>query len=423
MCRVDAGPSSNVGAPWLQYRRSAAEVKLQILSGWDSMLPPSEKLLNQQSSWLKSEQISPKLAARPESGWRMWRIVGARKANSPSSCMMPVNTQYQRKHYFYQHIMTVLEGDEFDLSAHFVRAMELDSDAPETYVVTAANKRKALSMLATDSERAMINERVVNAARPRANYLEPYNDSQLRTKAAAALEELLNSSVWQEGTTCQYKVIRNAGGRMSERPSAIPKGDIRCSPAPIKKPRKPSTVWGGPLEHPAIGVALIEAELAAYADGQGITKDAATAWLRSTEAFKNRKSSDYKIKKTYQKITRQLSPLTLVMEIAALQHQPLLGAAPPVWPTEPTQGSDSDDMEAALPGEETAAASALVPMNTSPAAPRPDGPVSEAEVSVLAQVPGDATAMRALQQMSSDISSVKTAMVVTKWRLGSPMET
>ncbi|DBA97912.1 TPA: hypothetical protein ACH3X3_012761 [Trebouxia sp. C0006] len=224
------------------------------------------------------------------------------------------------------------------------------------------------------------------------------------------------------------------------------------SPAPIKKPRKPSTVWGGPLEHPAIGVALIEAELAAYADGQGITKDAATAWLRSTEAFKNRKSSDYKIKKTYQKITRQLSPLTLVMEIAALQHQnssrsrpwtqstapaffssqigckrsvssfqclsfqPLLGAAPPVWPTEPTQGSDSDDMEAALPGEETAAASALVPMNTSPAAPRPDGPVSEAEVSVLAQVPGDATAMRALQQMSSDISSVKTAMVVTKWR-------
>ena len=44
-------------------------------------------------------------------------------------------------------------------------------------------------------------------------------------------------------------------------------------------------------------------------------------------------------------------------------------------------------MEAALPAEETAAASALVPMNTSPAAPRPDGPVSEAEVSVLAQVP------------------------------------
>jgi hypothetical protein len=45
-------------------------------------------------------------------------------------------------------------------------------------------------------------------------------------------------------------------------------------------------------------------------------------------------------------------------------------------------------MEAALPGEETAAASALVSMNTSPAAaPRPAAPVSEAEVSVLAQVP------------------------------------
>ncbi|KAL0046390.1 hypothetical protein WJX82_011125 [Trebouxia sp. C0006] len=73
------------------------------------------------------------------------------------------------------------------------------------------------------------------------------------------------------------------------------------SPAPIKKPRKPSTVWGGPLEHPAIGVALIEAELAAYADGQGITKDAATAWLRSTEAFKNRKSRDYNIQKTFHK--------------------------------------------------------------------------------------------------------------------------
>ena len=136
----------------------------------------------------------------------MWRIVGARKANSPSSCMMPVNTQYQRKHYFYQHIMTVLEGDEFDLSAHFVRAMELDSDAPETYVVTAANKRKALSMLATDSERAMINERVVNAARPRANYLEPYNDSQLRTKAAAALEVI--------GLTDGYPLLKVTGNTM-----------------------------------------------------------------------------------------------------------------------------------------------------------------------------------------------------------------
>ena len=92
---------------------------------------------------------------------------------------------------------------------------------------------------------------------------------------------------------------------------------------------------------------VFHAELAAYADGQGITKDgkhvdqmgsqlsqflphscakslvcaAATAWLRSTEAFKNRKSSDYNIQKTFHKVTGQLSPLTLVMETAALQHQ------------------------------------------------------------------------------------------------------
>ena len=45
-------------------------------------------------------------------------------------------------------------------------------------------------------------------------------------------------------------------------------------------------------------------------------------------------------------------------------------------------------MEAALPGEETAAASALVSMNTSPAAaPRPAAPALEAEISVLAKVP------------------------------------
>ena len=48
---------------------------------------------------------------------------------------------------------------------------------------------------------------------------------------------------------------------------------------------------------------------------------AATAWLRSTEAVKNRESSDYKIQKTLHKVTRQLSPLTFVMEIAALQLQ------------------------------------------------------------------------------------------------------
>ncbi len=45
-------------------------------------------------------------------------------------------------------------------------------------------------------------------------------------------------------------------------------------------------------------------------------------------------------------------------------------------------------MEAALPVEETAAASALVSMNTSPAAaPRPAAAVLEAEVPLLAQVP------------------------------------
>ncbi|KAL0019809.1 hypothetical protein WJX77_007008 [Trebouxia sp. C0004] len=79
----------------------------------------------------------------------------------------------------------------------------------------------------------------------------------------------------------------------------------------------------------------------------------------------------------------------LVSMLGQTHHdfQPLLGAAPPVWPTEPTQGSDIDDMDAALPGEETAAASALVSMNTPApaAAPRPAAAVLEAEISLLAQ--------------------------------------
>ncbi|KAL0027795.1 hypothetical protein WJX77_006205 [Trebouxia sp. C0004] len=75
------------------------------------------------------------------------------------------------------------------------------------------------------------------------------------------------------------------------------------------------------------------------------------------------------------------------------------------------EGSHSDDMEAALPAEETAAASALVSMNTSPAAsPRPAAAVLEAEVPLPAQVQGGATIMHTLQQMSSEIRSVKTAM-------------
>ena len=60
----------------------------------------------------------------------------------------------------------------------------------------------------------------------------------------------------------------------------------------------------------------------------GLTTDcvvaAGAAWLRDTEALKNRKGADYKIQKsfcTHPKIIRQLSPLTLVMQIAALQQK------------------------------------------------------------------------------------------------------
>ena len=48
-----------------------------------------------------------------------------------------------------------------------------------------------------------------------------------------------------------------------------------------------------------------------------------TAWLRDLEAFKNRKGANCKIHKsfsTHPKIMQLLSPLTLVMQIAALQQ-------------------------------------------------------------------------------------------------------
>ncbi len=120
----------------------------------------------------------------------MWRIVGARKSNSAGSCIMPVGSAFQRRFFFHQHIMTVLEGDEVDLSAHFIRAPEQETDAADTVAVTASNKRKALAILATDKERASINERVVSARVPRAKFLEPFSDSQLRTKAQSGLESI-----------------------------------------------------------------------------------------------------------------------------------------------------------------------------------------------------------------------------------------
>jgi len=86
-------------------------------------------------------------------------------------------------------------------------------------------------------------------------------------------------------------------------------------------------VW---RSHRLFTAPFIYAELDAYANGQGITKDgkradqlgnqlskflshscstflvcaAATAWLHNTEAVKNRTSNDYKIQKTYRKIIR-----------------------------------------------------------------------------------------------------------------------
>ena len=51
---------------------------------------------------------------------------------------------------------------------------------------------------------------------------------------------------------------------------------------------------------------------------------AATAWLRNTEAFQNRSGRDNKIQKTFNtmpKFMRQLTPLMLVMQTAALQQE------------------------------------------------------------------------------------------------------
>lgn len=133
---------------------------------------------------------------------------------SPGSCMMPMSTDYQRKFYFHQHIMTVLQGDEFDLSAHFIRAPELDTDAADTAAATAANKRKALSMLATDTERPSINDRVTRACQPRAKNLQPFSDSQLRTKASAALEAIGLTDGYTLGTVsgCDMYAKTHDGG-------------------------------------------------------------------------------------------------------------------------------------------------------------------------------------------------------------------
>ena len=112
--------------------------------------------------------------------------------------------------------------------------------------------------------------------------------------------------------------------------------ETKIWPASMDSHVRLHVVW---RSHRIFTAPFIYAELDPYADGQGITKDgrhvdqmgnqlsqflpyscanflvsaAATAWLRSTEAFKNRKSSDYNIQKTFHKVTRQLSPLTLVM--------------------------------------------------------------------------------------------------------------
>ncbi|DBB15912.1 TPA: hypothetical protein ACH3X3_003509 [Trebouxia sp. C0006] len=128
---------------------------------------------------------------------------------------MPMSTEWQRKFYFHQHIMTVLEGDEFDLSAHFVRAPELETDAPETAAPNQANKRKALSMMATDAERPAINERVSRAARVRAKYLGLYSDGQLRTKASAALESMGLTDGYTLGVVsgCDMYAKTHQGGR------------------------------------------------------------------------------------------------------------------------------------------------------------------------------------------------------------------
>lgn len=97
---------------------------------------------------------------------------------------------------------------------------------------------------------------------------------------------------------------------------------IMQSPSPVdsnagKKPRKPSTVWGGLLQPHAHSLALLDKDLVLYAEKQGITKPAAKQWLHQLRATKSDKVS--KCFRTV--VSRQINPLFVVIQVAALQHK------------------------------------------------------------------------------------------------------
>ncbi|DBA72441.1 TPA: hypothetical protein ACH3X2_010471 [Trebouxia sp. C0005] len=94
------------------------------------------------------------------------------------------------------------------------------------------------------------------------------------------------------------------------------------SPTPVnsnagKKPRKPSTVWGGLLQPHAHSVALLDKDILLYAEKEGITKQAAKQWLHQLRATKSDKVS--KCFRTV--VSRQINPLFVVIQVAALQHK------------------------------------------------------------------------------------------------------
>ena len=126
------------------------------------------------------------------------RIMGARKANSPDSYLMPMSTEFQHKFYFHQHIMTV----------GAVSSLHQGSTARDRCC------RHSCTTQWPTSERPIINEHVSRACKPRAKYLEPFSDSQLRTKASTAVEAIDLTDEYTLGTVSgcdMYASIHNAG--------------------------------------------------------------------------------------------------------------------------------------------------------------------------------------------------------------------
>ncbi|KAL3141341.1 hypothetical protein ABBQ32_004924 [Trebouxia sp. C0010 RCD-2024] len=78
-------------------------------------------------------------------------LLSSGKLNALGACIMLVQIEHARKFCLHQDIMTALEGDDYHRSANVLRAPVVDTDVPDTAILTIANKRKAPSMLANDS--------------------------------------------------------------------------------------------------------------------------------------------------------------------------------------------------------------------------------------------------------------------------------